>query len=168
MLALLGSAAAPAALSFEILPARVRTIVGVGAVALALLAVPTFISDRLALNAARDWTEDLGGAYDALDTSADLNPFADVPLLVKANIARQAGDREIALAALEEALRREPADWRGYYLAAQVLGPSSPVGREQLDKALELNPEGEELKRLEKKFDDASARRTPNRGEDES
>lgn len=168
MLALLGSAAAPAALSFEILPARIRTLVGVGAVALALLAVPTFISERLALNAARDWTEDLDGAYDALDTSANLNPFADVPLLVKANIARQAGDTETALNALEEAQEREPDDWRGYFLAAQVLGPDSPEGREQLEKALALNPDGEELKRLQEKLDDASGRQAPDRGEGES
>ncbi len=97
-----------------------------------------------------------------------MNPFADVPLLVKANIARQAGDTETALNALEEAQEREPDDWRGYFLAAQVLGPDSPEGREQLEKALALNPDGEELKRLQEKLDDASGRQAPDRGEGES
>ncbi len=105
MIALLGSAAAPQALSFEILPARTRSVLGVGAVVLALLAVPTFLSERLTLNAARDWPGDVGSAYEALDGAADLNPFADVPLLVAANIARQNGDDVRALDALSGGAR---------------------------------------------------------------
>ena len=168
MLALLGSAAAPAALSFEIVPARVRSVFGIGAVALALVAVPTFLSERLTLNAARGWQDDLDGAYDALDTAEGLNPFADVPLLVEANIARQVGDDERALDALDEALIREPDDWRGYYLAVQVIGADTPEGAALLEKALELNPEGPELQRLQDKIDDAPDRREPDRSADEA
>lgn len=159
VIALLGSAAGPQALSFEILPARVRSILGVGAVALALIAVPTFISERLTLNAARSWEGDLGAAYDALGTAADLNPFADVPLLVEANIAHQSDDRERALDALSEAEEREPDDWRAYYLAALVLGTDTAEGEAQLRRAIELNPGEPELQRLLRELDDAPDRR---------
>lgn len=168
MIALLGSAAGPQALSFEILPAKTRSLVGIGAVALALLAVPTFISERLTLNAAKDWRGDVEGAYDALDTAATLNPFADVPLLVEANIARQNGEDRRALNALEDAIQREPDDWRGPYLAAIVLGPDTPEGQVQLQRALELNPQEPELQELQRKLDDASGRQEPDRGEGES
>lgn len=167
MIALLGSAAAPQALSFEILPARTRSVLGVGAVVLALLAVPTFLSERLTLNAARDWPGDVGGAYEALDRAADLNPFADVPLLVAANIARQNGDDVRALDALSEAEEREPDDWRAYYMAALVLGPDSTEGRDQLQRALELNPREPALQKLQGKFDDSSAQPEPGRDDDE-
>lgn len=161
VIALLGSAAAPQALSFEILPTRVRSALGIVAVALALVAVPTFVSERLTLNAARDWEGDLEGAYDALGTAASLNPFADVPLLVEANIARQNDDRERALDALSEAEEREPDDWRAYYLAALVLGTDSAEGEAQLRRALELNPREQELHRLVRKLDYAPDRRRP-------
>ncbi len=167
MLALLGSAAAPQALSFEILPARTRSMLGIGAVVLALIAVPTFISERLTLNAARDWQDDVGGAYEALDTAADLNPFADVPLLVAANIARQNSDDERALDALSEAEEREPDDWRAYYMAALVLGVDSAEGRDQLRRAIALNPREPALQRLQDKIGDASAQPEPDRGEGE-
>ena len=167
MIALLGSAAAPQALSFEILPARSRSMIGIGAVVLALIAVPTFVSERLTLNAAQGWEGDLGGAYEALDTAADLNPFADVPLLVAANIARQKNDTERALNALSEAEEREPDDWRAYYLAALVLGTDTAEGRDQLRRAIELNPREPALQRLQRKVDDASAQPEPGRGEDE-
>lgn len=167
MIALLGSAAGPQALSFEILPARTRSLVGIGAVALALVGVPTFVSERLTLNAAKGWESDLDGAYDALETAADLNPFADVPLLVEANIARQNDDERRALNALEEAIEREPEDWRGPYLAALVLGPETPEGQEWLQRALELNPREEELQKLARGIDDAPDQQQPDRGEDE-
>jgi hypothetical protein len=168
MVALLGSAAAPAALSFEIVPIRIRSALAIGAVSLTLIAVPTFISERLTLNAARDWPDDVEGAYRALDTAQSLNPFADVPLLVEANIAWRTDDEERALRALAVAQEREPDDWRSYYLAAQVLGADTTEGRAQLEQALLLNPKGPELLRLEEKVDDAPGRQEPARGEGES
>ncbi len=163
MLALLGSAAAAQALSFEVQPARTRALLVVGAVALALVAVPTFVSERLTLNAARGWKSDLDGAYGALERAADLNPYADVPLLVEANIARQVGDDERALDALSEAREREPDDWRAYFMAARVLGTDSAAGARQLQRALALNPRDAKLRRLAREIDDASARRPPDR-----
>ncbi len=166
MIALLGSAAAPAALSFEVLPIRVRAAMGVAAVSLTLIAVPTFISERLTLNAASDWPDDVEGAYEALDTAQSLNMFATTPLLVEATIAHETGDEQRALDAIAEAQQREPDDWRSYYLAAQVLG-TAPEARVQLDRALALNPEGPELKSLERKLDDAPDQQVPSRGEGE-
>ena len=149
LFALLGSAAAPAALAFDPLPQRVRRGVVGAAAALALIALPTFASERLTLDAARGWRTDLSGAYRALSTAADLNPFADAPLLVEAQIAKESGDTPRALAALEEAERREPDDWQGYYLGAQTLRTEDPAGAlEQLDQAEALNPSSDDIAAL--------------------
>ena len=152
--ALLGSAAAPAALSFEILPSRIRSVIGIAAVLLALIAVPTYLSERLTLNAAAGWREDLPGAYQALSNAADLNPFADVPLLVEAEIAGQSGDDQRALDALDRAQRRESDDWRTYLAAARILSRSSPSeARAQLDHALALNPKSAQALKLQDKLE---------------
>ena len=149
LFALLGSAAAPAALAFDPLPRRL----GHGVIAIAgllvLIALPTFGSERLTLDAARGWRTDLDGAYGALSTAADLNPFADAPLLVEAQIAKESGDPTRALRALQEAETREPSDWQSYYLGAQVLRAEDPEGaRAQLEQAEALNPSSEDIKAL--------------------
>ena len=140
------SAAAPAALSFNPLPQPFRRgVVAVSAV-LVLIALPTFGSERLTLDAAQGWRTDLDGAYGALSTAADLNPFAHAPLLVEAQIAKESDDVPRAMAALEEAEAREPEDWQSYFLGAQTLRTSDPAGAlVQLDQAEALNPTSEDI-----------------------
>jgi hypothetical protein len=149
--ALLGAAAAPSALAFEPLSRRVRRGVVVAAGVLSLVALPTFISERLTLDAAEGWRTDAEGAYGALATAADLNPLADAPLLVEAQIARESGDAPRALVALEEAERREPDDWQSYYLGAKTLQREDPeAALVELEKAEALNPTAEDIAALRK------------------
>ena len=151
LFALLGSAAAPAALAFEPLPRRMCRgfVLAAGLVTAAV--VPTFASERLTFEAARGWRSDLGGAYGALSTAASLNPFADSPLLVEAQIARESGDVPRALLALEEAERREPENWQSYLLGAQVLKGSDPASAlVELERARALNPSSEQVAALRK------------------
>ena len=149
--ALLGSACAPAALAFDPLPKRVRGGVAITAVVLSLIAVPTYLSERLTLDAARGWPTDVEGAYGALGTAADLNPFADTPLLVEAQIAKESGDVPRALEALEEAESREPDNWQNYYLGARALQAEDPeAALAELERAEALNPTSEDIAALRK------------------
>jgi hypothetical protein len=151
VLALLGSAAAPAALAFDPLPRRVRRGVVVAAGLLTVFALPIFLSERLTLDAARGWHSDTEGAYGALATAADLNPFADSPLLVEAQIARETGDTQRAVTALAEAERREPDDWQSYYLGARALQAEDPqAALTALEQAEALNPTSEDIAALKK------------------
>lgn len=159
MFALLGSAAAPAALAWDPFALGVRRGLALAAGLLALIAVPSFASERLTLDAARNWRSDLDGAYAALSRATDLNPFADVPLLVEAQIAKSSGDASRALTALEEARSREPDDWRSYMLAAQVLQRSDPQqALDEVERAHELNPSFSEVSDLRRKLLDATSK----------
>lgn len=149
LFALLGSAAAPAALSFNPLPQPFRRGVVVASAVLVLIALPTFGSERLTLDAAQGWRTDLDGAYGALSTAADLNPLADAPLLVEAQIAKESDDIPRAMAALEEAERREPDDWQSYFLGAQTLRTEDPAAAlAQLEQAEALNPSSDDIAAL--------------------
>lgn len=151
--ALLGSATAAAALSFDLVATRTRISLTLAVVVLTLVALPTFASERLALSAARGWQGDLEGAYGALSTATDLNPFADVPLLIEAEIARQSGDLPRALAALDLAQEREPDDWRSYLIGARALRSTAPEDAlAQVNLALRLNPGSEELRSFRSKL----------------
>ena len=132
--------------------AEIRTglLALIGVVALAIL--PLFFSERYTNHALRTAGSDLSGAYSALGRAVDLNPFAARPLASEAVIAEKAGDRERALAALEQAQEREPEEWTLYFLEARVLGPTDPeAASAALARARELNPDGPELKGLERK-----------------
>lgn len=149
VIALIGSAGAPAALALRPVSRRITRSIAAGAALLAVLAIPTFASDRLTLNAATDWRVDPEGAYEALQSAAALNPIADLPLLVEAEIARQSDDPGRALAALRKARERQPGEWQNHRIAAQVLSGSDPAqALLEADLALELIPGSEELRRL--------------------
>jgi hypothetical protein len=141
VIALLGSAGATAALSLGPLNRRVRR----GGIALAcvlgLIALPTFASARLTFNAAEGWRTDLDGAYSALDDAAALNPLSDQPYLVKAEIARQNDEPELAYEALLDARERQPDEFQNYLTAAEVLAEEDErLALEEVERALELNP----------------------------
>jgi O-antigen ligase len=157
MFGLLGSAAAPAALALNPVAERVRRGVVLAAVLLAVIAVPTFASERLTLSAAQNWHSDLDGAYSALSTATSLNPFADVPLLVEAQIAKESHDAPRALDALADARSREPDDWRSYDLAAQVLKSSDPEqALVEAEQAYALNPSNLDVKALRRSLQKAT------------
>ena len=149
--ALLGAACAPAALAFDPLPKRVRGGIALTAGLLSLIAVPTYLAERLTLEAARGWPEDTEGAFGALETAADLNPLAVSPLLVEAQIAKESGDAPRALEALEAAEDREPEDWRIYHLGARTLQAEDPdAALLELERAEALNPTSEDIAALRK------------------
>ena len=112
VIALLGSAAAPGSLALSTLgPVVTRLGVAVAAI-VAAIAIPTFAADRLTVNAAKSWRDDVDGAYRALDAASDLDPLSDLPDLVKAEIARQTGDVSLALASLLKPRERSPTSSR--------------------------------------------------------
>jgi len=153
MLALLGSAAAPAARSADAVRVPARAALCALAAILALGAVPIFLAERLTLQGGRSWRADTSGAYSDLDAAADLNPFADAPLLLKGEIAKNVGDRGIGLTAARAAIGRSPENWRGHLLAAQLLQRSDPAaGLAEARRADDLNPYSSEVNALLRKL----------------
>lgn len=149
VLALLGSAAAPGALSFVPLGGgATRGGVAVAAI-VGALAIPTYAADRLTVTAAQGWRSDVDGAYRALDAAADLNPLSDLPDLVKAEIARQNGDVPLAMASLEQARERQPDEFQNYLLGAELLRLADPTqALADAERALDLNPRSRQGRRL--------------------
>jgi len=152
MLALLGSAAGPAALGTRPARTAARVAVAIAAGLLAALALPTFVSERLTLEAGRSWRADTPDAYSKLDTAADLNPYTDVPLLLKSAIAARRGDDDVAVAAAREAIARAPENWRGHLLAAEALRDDSAAARAAIERADALNPTNPEVNRIERQL----------------
>jgi len=141
VLALLGSAGATSALALTPLTREIRRGGIALAAVLAVLALPTFAAARLTLNAAEGWRNDLDGAYSALDSAASLNPLSDLPYLVKAEIARQNDDPDLALEALDDARDRQPDEFQGYLTAAEILATSDKQrALDEVESALRLNP----------------------------
>ena len=150
VIALLGSAVAPQAYALREAASMRRRRVAIGAALLAVLTlVPLFLSERLTADAAENWRADSDAALEALDRAAGLNPLADTPLLVKAEIGRQLDDTELALEALEDARTRQPKEFFNYEIAARVLAPENPqAALEEAELGLDLNPRSEDLSEL--------------------
>jgi tetratricopeptide (TPR) repeat protein len=153
VIALLGMASAPAARSREALPTAVtRSMAGALAV-LSLALAPLLISARLLSEGRAIATTDPDTARNRLDQSARLNPFADLPYLEAADIARRQGMTLAAQAALTKAREREPSEWVGYALLAQALLEEDPERAEAaLRRARELNPREPALDALERRL----------------
>ena len=140
--ALVGSACAPAIRTRERHSTRRwRIWVIAGLAVLALSAIPPWLSERFVNNAYSSWRTDLARAYEDLDRARQLNALSDTPLLAEGSIAREAGDRERALDAFNEAAEIRPEEWATHYLLAEMLAESDPAAaREQIRLALERNP----------------------------
>ena len=152
-IALIGIASAPAARSPSVV-SRAVTRSAAAALALAAVAIaPLFISARLvAAGEARAFI-DPSGARDQLERAAELNPFADRPYLLIAQIAAREGETDAALAALEKGRDREPGEWTNYALAAQILVTEDPRrAARELRLALEINPGEDSLDELERRL----------------
>ena len=158
VIALLGAAAAPSALALGAQP-RQRWRLGLAGLmaAAAIAAVPLFLADRYRNRAVAEWPADSGRAFDDLDLAADLDPLDEEPLLLKGAIALRVDRPGLALDALEEARSRAPENYASYYFLARTLQASDPEeARRNLAAAEELNPDGPELKRLERRLAETS------------
>jgi O-Antigen ligase/Tetratricopeptide repeat len=86
-----------------------------------------------------------GNAEEAVDAAAsarNIQPWAASPHLQLALVYEAAGDQASALEAIDEAIERDPLDWRLWLVAARVEIKRGEVaeGRERLRRAAELNP----------------------------
>lgn len=136
---------------------RVRMAGSAPLVLLALVAMPLSVAEKDTFAAATNWRADQSRAFDRLDRAATLNPFADTPLLVEAQIARELEQTDRALEAIEQALDRQPDEWRSYVIAASVLADDTPKkARAMLSKARALNPLSTEVQSLQDRLDGIS------------
>jgi hypothetical protein len=154
VIGLLGAAVAPSTLALES-PPRQRWRLGLAAVmaAAAIIAVPLFLADRYRDRAVGEWRTDSSRAFDDLDLAADLNPFDEEPLLVKGAIALRVGRPDLALDAFEAARSRTPDNYASYFFIARTLQGTDPAqARRELTQAQDLNPDGPELKQLDREL----------------
>ncbi len=141
-LALLGAAAAPALVMPErkSLP-RSRRPLMIAIVVFVVTLIPPFLSDRLVNHAIGVFSDDPEQAYDDLALARDLNPLTDTPALREGSIALALGDRQRAIAAYSEAIRKRPEEYAGHFFLALLYSKSDPeAARSSLAVVAELNP----------------------------
>jgi hypothetical protein len=152
--ALLGSACAPALRIEGDAPwGRGRRWLTAGAVALAISAVPPFLSHRYVDDAYDEWPSDPAGAYDDLDRAEAWNPLSAAPVLAEGAIARANGDRARSIDAFRRAVSKRPEEWASHYNLAELYARSSPrLARRELAIAKRQNPYDPEVLALEERF----------------
>ena len=123
-------------------PRPVRIGVTLAALAaLAIAAVPPFLSERFVDRATAVREADPAAALEALNRAHRLNPLDEVPLLIGGETARRAGDADLARDYFDEATRVRPADWAAYfYLAVLDAEDDRAAALAELDRARALNP----------------------------
>lgn len=140
--ALLGAACAPGLRSVD----RARRGIGrraltVGVVILAISAIPPFLSKRYVNQAFEEWRVDRQGALSDLSSAEDLYPLSIDPLMARGGIARAAGDHEAAVEAFSEAVRKRPEEWAAHYYLARLYAAKQPaLAKQEISKALQLDP----------------------------
>jgi tetratricopeptide (TPR) repeat protein len=154
VLALLGSACAPALLTAEPRSSRRRRWLPAAAVAvLALSTIPPFLSQRYVDDAYAVWRADRSRAYDDLDRARSLNPLSLDPLLAEGAIARAAGDRGRAIDAFRRAAERRPEEWVSYYVLAQLHAKQDPaLARREAAQARARDPLNEQVQALQERL----------------
>jgi tetratricopeptide (TPR) repeat protein len=157
---LLGAAVAPGLLALRAGRGRRSRILGVIAlVALALVAVPLYLSGRYMQRASEKSSADPQGAIADLNRAADLDPLEAEPLLVEGAIESRLGERDQALAAFREAVDREPRNYAAHYLIARELADANPqAARLELREARKLNPSDPSIVALGRQLEDATDR----------
>lgn len=146
---LLGVAAAPGLDSATVGRAlRSRAVAIAVLLALALVAIPLFLSDRYLDRANDEARGNPTAAIADAGRSADLDPFADEPLITRGAIQSGQGMRAAALRSFREAVDREPDNYVPYLFIARELGLGSPAGQAALRRAAELNPREPEIAAL--------------------
>jgi O-antigen ligase len=85
---------------------------------------------------------DAADAIAAADTARRLEPWAATPYTQLALVHEQTGQLDDARRWIDEALERNPSDWRNWLIAARVQTKAGDVddGRRSLTRAIELNP----------------------------
>jgi hypothetical protein len=154
VLALVGSACAPALRNADDAPwGHGRRWLTVGAVVLAISAIPPFLSHRYVDDAYDEWPSDPARAYDDLDRAATLNPLSADPVLAEGAIARSNGDRARAIDAFRRAADKRPEEWASHYNLAELYARSSPrLARLELAIAKRQNPYDPEVMALQERF----------------
>ncbi len=150
----LGAAAAPRLLDFRARSSRSwRALAAAIAVVVGLVSVPLYLSG-LYLNRGFDNSRsDPRGAVDDLSRSADLSPLDPEPLLSKSQVLMRLGDEEQSIAAIREALDREPDSFAGHYLLARQLAPTDrTLALAELETARRLNPSSREVRALARRL----------------
>lgn len=159
VIALAGIASAPAARSMSPLPPAVSRAMAGTLTLFSLAIAPLFLSARYTVAAQAQAAGDPAGARDKLELAARLNPFADHPYLLAADIARREGKTAVALAALAKARERDSQEWVTYALTAQTLLEEDPRrARAAIRQARLLNPREEDLNELERRIGRPSRR----------
>ena len=151
VLALLGSACAPAVLSSGgSRPSIGRRLAVIGAVVLAVSVVPPYLSQRYVDDAFVAWPDDPARAERDLDRASTLNPLSVEPLLARGAIAQARGDPEQAIAAFQDAAEDRPEEWATHYLLARLYREEGKSGlaRSELEVAAELNPRSARVEAL--------------------
>jgi hypothetical protein len=154
VLALLGSACAPALrIAGDAPRGQGRRWLTAGAVALAISAIPPFLSHRYVDDAYDEWRSDPSRAYDDLDRAQTLNPLSADPVLAEGAIARANRDRARAIDAFRQAARMRPDEWAAHYNLAELYARSSPrLARLELAIAKRQNPYDPEVIALQERL----------------
>jgi O-antigen ligase len=141
---------------------RVRAAGVVALLALALLAVPPYLSGRYERRAREEAATQPRAAAVDFNRAADLNPWVAQPLLGKATVQSRLGEGRAALATLRDAARREPSNYATWLLIArQLLRNDSPGVRQAARRARALNPREPSVKALWRRLEGGSAREAP-------
>jgi hypothetical protein len=140
--ALLGAACAPGIRTASVVPVGTgRRAALAGAILLAAIAIPPFLSQRYVNQAYSEWRSNIGRAFSDADRAHDIFPVSAEPLLAKGAIAFAAHDQRVAIDAFTKARRKRPADWTAYYYLARLYATAAPrLARAELAAARELNP----------------------------
>ena len=157
VLALMGSAAAPAVLGPGPGRTRMRWVTVALAAILAVSVIPPYLSDSYTDQAFAGWKADPERAFEQLDRAATMNPLAEEPYLAEGGIARESGDRARAIAAFEEASDKRPEEWAAHYFLAKLyLEEDLSRARRELAIAAEQNPLSDRVAQVERALDRAS------------
>jgi tetratricopeptide (TPR) repeat protein len=125
------------------LPPRRRVVlVAVIAVLGIAQALPLLAELRLRASAAAAQRGDAAAAYGAALDARSLTPWAASPRVQLALLDEQAGRLPLAARTINEAIARNPADWRLWFLAARIGGEwgDRPARRLALERLAELDP----------------------------
>jgi tetratricopeptide (TPR) repeat protein len=153
--ALLGAAAAPALIMPERMSASPlrRPMIAVIAVFVVTL-IPPFLSESLVQRAFDTFRSDTEQAYADLDAAKKFNPLSDMPALTEGSVALALEDRERAIEAFREAIRKRPEEYVGHFFLALVYADSDPAqARSELAVVAELNPLETRIRSIQKKIE---------------
>ncbi|HEX2231969.1 MAG TPA: O-antigen ligase family protein, partial [Thermoleophilaceae bacterium] len=143
-------------------PARLpRVVIGLACMALAVTPALLFLSQRQLNRSVEAFKRgDCGEAIDAALASTSALPVRHEPFEVLAYCDVRAGKPALAVRMMNEAVERDPEDWRLRYGLALVRGAAELDPRAEARKALRLNPRSSLTRSAARRFAGSSAPRT--------